>query len=137
MTLTAFSQIGTKTITQNKDTTIILPKPVAREVVKDLLRYDSISGEYILVKKNYERLENNLILKDSIIKADKQIIGLHEEKEKGYQAIMGYMQNSITTLQNTANQLNKDLKKEKSKRTFWNVVSTVVIGSLLYGLITK
>lgn len=132
----AFSQTGTNNTT-SKDTSIVLPKNVAREVVKDLLRYDSVAGEITLVKNNYEKLQSNLILKDSIINSKVQIISLFKEKEEGYKAIMGFKDNQIKTLDDLSKQLNKDLKKEKAKRIFSNVFSSVLIGGLIYGLIMK
>jgi len=114
-----------------------LPKAVAREVVKDILRADSAIAELNLVKQNYKLLEANLILKDSINKVNRQVINLHEEKEKGYIAISEYMNNQIERLKVLSNDLNKQLKKEKRKRFFWNTASTVVIGGLIYGIITK
>ena len=51
MTSIAFSQSATKNTTTG-DTSIVLPKAVAREVVKDILRADSAIAELNLVKQN-------------------------------------------------------------------------------------
>ncbi len=136
VTSIAFSQSATKNTTTG-DTSIVLPKAVAREVVKDILRADSAIAELNLVKQNYKLLQTNLILKDSINQVNRQVINLHEQKEKGYIAIGEYMNNQIERLKVLAEDLNEQLKKEKRKRFFWNTAGTVVIGGLIYGIITK
>ena len=46
--LTAFSQNATHV----KDSVIVLPKAVAKDIAKDLIKKDSLETELIIVKKN-------------------------------------------------------------------------------------
>lgn len=78
--LTAFSGTGIKIIT--RDSIIPLPKAVARENVKELIRKDSLETEISVLKTNYSLLEQTSSYKDTIIESKSRQIDLYKEKEK-------------------------------------------------------
>ena len=136
-TLIVFSQPNTNNTTKSKDTTISLPKSVAREVVKDLLKGESTAVELSLVKQNYNRLETNLVLKDSIIKYKDLLVDLYKEYKRKDSAVISLKDSQIKDYKNLSEKLNKDLKKEKRKRTFWNITGSAIIAGMGYLLLTK
>jgi hypothetical protein len=130
-TLIASSQTATQ------DTIIKIPKPVAREIVKDIIRGDSAIAELSIVKQNYELEKKSSIAKDSIISIKNSVIIFHEQKEANYVNIIGLKDQQINNLNNLADSLNKKFKKEKRKRIFDNIISVAIMGTLTYLFITK
>jgi hypothetical protein len=117
----SFSQIVT-------DTTIIkISTPVARLVIKDLVRLDYQTKEISLLNDKINLLENKIILKDSIILNIKEQIHnsnlIIEKKDK-----------QLEVSQNLSQKLQKDLKKEQRKNKILsssNIVWVVLILILL------
>ena len=66
-----FSQKGTDTSHNKKDSTICFPVKVAREIVKDLLRGDSCSAILESTKRELSELYDKVDLKDSVINSMK------------------------------------------------------------------
>jgi hypothetical protein len=87
--LIVFLLVSFKSISQNviqKDSVVVLTETQARDVAKDLVRYDSameIIVEQDLRIKNFQNKElqfkNSLKLKDSIIVKQKDIISIQKE----------------------------------------------------------
>ena len=126
----AFSQTVTKKpIT---DSIIPLPKPVAKEVVKDLIRKDSLEVEVSVIKKNNNILENTVVIKDSIIKYKDNIIELQKEKEKNHLLIEELKDAQKSNLEKLAKDLNRDLKKQKLKLFARTTFGVIIIGGLTY-----
>ena len=92
----AFSQTGTGTITT--DSIVPLPKNVAKEVVKEIIRKDSIQAELTICYDNQKLLENNLVLKDSIIHSKDSQIDLQKQKEVNYETMLQLKDAQITNL---------------------------------------
>lgn len=132
--LTAFSQTVTKNST---DTVIILPKNVAREVVKDVIRKDSLESEINIHKKNEVLLKSNLVAKDSIIASKDTIINIWSAKEKNYLSIIDTKDQQKTNLEALTKSLSADLRKAKRKSTIKTIIGGAAIGLLLYLYIAK
>lgn len=115
------SQTGTGNTT-SKDTSINLPKPVAKEVVKDIIKGDSAVAELVIVKKKLDISNINLSLKDTLINGKDSIISLYKQKESGYESIIKYKDNQFQIEKNLADDLNKKYKSEKRKRIFSNIL---------------
>ena len=130
----AFSQTGTGTITT--DSIVPLPKNVAKEVVKEIIRKDSIQAELTICYDNQKLLENNLVLKDSIIHSKDSQIDLQKQKEVNYETMLQLKDAQITNLNTLVDKLNKDIKKNKRKSFFKKIGNTVVIGGLAYLVFT-
>ncbi|MCP4481919.1 MAG: hypothetical protein GY817_03785 [bacterium] len=103
MSLNSFSQNVTDS------TSIQLKKPIARLVIKDLIKGDSFKEELNLITTKYSLLENKVILKDSVINnLNFQINNFNSILEtKGSQLVL-------------SQQLNEKLKLEVKKQKFKN-----------------
>jgi hypothetical protein len=112
-----------------QDTTIKLPKPVAREIAKDLIRYDSTTTEMGIIKKNYDLEKNNSITKDSIINLKNQQLDLWKKREDGWNSIDSLRKVEIDVFKSDNKKLAKDLKKVKRQKTLWQIgLSVLAVG---------
>lgn len=134
VSLTASSQKNTNSITT--DSIVPLPKNVAKEIVKDLLRKDSIQAELNTCHDNQALLEHNLILKDSTILSKDAQLSLSKMKETNYETILQLRDAQIVNLNGLVEKLNKDIKKNKRKTILKTVGNTVLLGGLVYLLIS-
>lgn len=132
--MTVFSQSGTKDSTKSS---VNLPEKVAKEVVKDIYRGDSLQSELNVVNDNYKILQSNSIYKDSIISIKDSLISLYKLKENSFNALLDLKDQKYNLLLPTVNQLNKDLKKQKRKTTFHDLGLSAIILGLTYLLIKK
>lgn len=126
----AFSQTNTGTITT--DSIVPLPKNVAKEVVKDLIRKDSLESELKVCQKNTELLEQNLTLKDSIILSKDTQISLQKEKEVNYETMLQLKDTQIENFKLLTDKLNADIKKNKRKTVLKTIGNTALIGGLVF-----
>ena len=134
VSLTASSQKNTNSITT--DSIIPLPKNVAKEIVRDLLRKDSIQAELNVCHDNQGLLEHNLMLKDSIILSKDAQLSLSKMKETNYETLMQLKDAQIVNLNTLVEKLNKDIKKNRRKTIFKTVGNTALLGGLVYLLIS-
>ena len=125
---TCFSQTVTKSYTDTQK--IVLPVPVAKQIVIDLLRGDSAFAQLKMSNQHIIELENMVSLKDSVI--DKMKL-----KEDNYNLIISDEKNKTEIYQKELKITQKELKRIKAKRTFTNIISGVLIGTLTYLYITK
>ncbi len=125
---TCFSQTVTKSYTDTQK--IVLPVPVAKQIVIDLLRGDSAFAQLKMSNQHIIELENMVSLKDSVI--DKMKL-----KEENYNLIISDERKKTEIYQKELKITQKELKRIKAKRTFTNIISGVLIGTLTYLYITK
>ena len=125
---TCFSQTVTKSYTDTQK--IVLPVPVAKQIVIDLLRGDSAFAQLKMSNQHIIELENIVSLKDSVI--DKMKL-----KEENYNLIISDERKKTEIYQKELKITQKELKRIKAKRTFTNIISAVLIGTLTYMYITK
>ncbi len=125
---TCFSQTVTKSYTDTQK--IVLPVPVAKQIVIDLLRGDSAFAQLKMSNQHIIELENIVSLKDSVI--DKMKL-----KEENYNLIISDERKKTEIYQKELKITQKELKRIKAKRTFTNIISGVLIGTLTYLYITK
>lgn len=125
---TCFSQTVTKSYTDTQK--IVLPVPVAKQIVIDLLRGDSAFAQLKMSNQHIIELENMVSLKDSVI--DKMKL-----KEENYNLIILDERKKTEIYQKELKITQKELKRIKAKRTFTNIISGVLIGTLTYLYITK
>jgi len=125
---TCFSQTVTKSYTDTQK--IVLPVPVAKQIVIDLLRGDSAFAQLKMSNQHIIELENMVSLKDSVI--DKMKL-----KEENYNLIISDEKKKTEIYQKELKITQKELKRIKAKRTFTNIISGVLIGTLTYLYITK
>ena len=124
----AFSQTNTATIIT--DSIVPLPKNVAREVVKDLLRKDSLQAELIVCQENMGLLEHNLTLKDSVIFSKDAQISLQKQKETNYETMLQLKDTQLENFKILIDKLNADIKKNRRKTVLKTIGNTVLIGGL-------
>jgi len=125
---TCFSQTVTKSYTDTQK--IVLLVPVAKQIVIDLLRGDSAFAQLKMSNQHIIELENMVSLKDSVI--DKMKL-----KEENYNLIISDERKKTEIYQKELKFTQKELKRIKAKRTFTNIISGVLIGTLTYLYITK
>ena len=128
LSLTGFSQTVTKNYTDTQK--IVLPVPVAKQIVIDLLRGDSAMTQLKLSNNHIVELEKVVELKDTVITKMKL-------KEENYNTIISDERRKNEIYQSELKSTQKELKKIKAKRTFTNIISAVLIGTLTYMYITK
>lgn len=126
--VTGFSQPVTKTFTDTQK--IILPVPVAKQIIVDLLRGDSASVQLKLSNLEIIELEKIIVLKDTVISKMKI-------KEDNYNILILDERRKNQIYQTELKDTQKELKKVKVKKTFTNIISTVLIGTLTFLYITK
>lgn len=133
--MTAFSQSGTNNTT--RDSSVILPKKVAIEAVKDIIRKDSLESEVKILKANEKLLVENITLQDSIIKSKNSQIGIYQHREANFDKIISFKDQQKANSDAAVKKLNSDLKKTKVKLAVRSTVSLAIIGVLTYLVIAK
>lgn len=127
----AFSQRNTKNITT--DSVIVLPKAVAREVVKDIIRKDSCQLQLEVVQANLDLSQQNNVLKDSIINNQSQQITLWEQKGRNYETVIALKEEQKKNLELALKPVQDELKKTKKSLLKTQIGAGVII--LLLGYI--
>ena len=113
-----FSQTDTtKTSTQSKDTTqVCLPAPVARQVAKDLLRYDGCVEEIKLLYSKIDKLED-------VSKVKTAMLELYEEKDTNTQFIIQQKDLQINQYEKLTDDLTKEVKSKRRSTLFWKITT--------------
>ena len=125
LSLTAFSQVGTV-----QAPTKCLPIPVFRMIVKDLLIGDEAKIQLKLTEKQLNLTEKKIVAKDSII-------AIMEVKESHHKTIHEIQNQKYDVLENYTKKIEKDLKNEKVKGKFLNIVSGGIVVFLTALLIVR
>jgi hypothetical protein len=131
LTWNTFSQTDTTESLQviNTDTTqVCLPTPIARQVAKDLIRLDGCNEEVKLLEAKIDKLKDVSKVKDIMIE-------LHEDKNKNNEYIIRQIELQINQYEELTNDLNKEIKTQKSKTFLWKIGTFVGILTSTYLLI--
>jgi len=124
MTSNCFSQTAT-----NDSANIILQTPVAKQVVKELIKYDGLKTEIIIKDKIIAN-------KDSIIKTDSAIIAKTNTIVLNLTQALKDSQDQLTAQKNITKSVESDLKQQK--RTTWFIGGVgVAVGILIKVLFIK
>jgi hypothetical protein len=126
-----FSQTDTTESLQviNTDTTqVCLPTPIARQVAKDLIRLDGCKEEVKLLESKIDKLKDVTKVKDIMIE-------LHEDKNKNNEYIIRQLELQINEYEDLSNDLNKEIKSQKTKTFLWKIGTLVGILTSTYLLI--
>lgn len=110
--------------------TIRIPVPVAKEIVKDLIKGDSVKAELGLIKQRLTLTEDKVTVRDSIIKT-------YQYKVKDYLTQISSEQAKANYYQKEYKSLAKTNKKLQAKLTFTRVSTGILVGILTYMYITK
>ncbi len=127
LNLTVFSQTDTSKITEPVK---CLPISTFKKIAEDLLRGDSTKFELELSNKELLKLEEKIILKDSVI-------SISINKEENYKLTINNLEQKISILEKFNDDLSSDLKKQKVKNKFKGFLNNFVIITLLTLLIVK
>jgi len=125
LTLLMLTSLKSSSQTVTDSTTIRLKKPIARLVIKDLIKGDGDKQEIILLGDKINILNQKSILKDSIISnLDLQI--------NNFNSILFQKSNQLEISQELTKKLQLDLKKQKFKNKLTIGVGVItVIGTVL------
>lgn len=106
------------------------PIAIVKEIAKDLVRYDSVKNELLIV--NNIAIENNkkLFLKDSLLFS-------YIEREQKYKEIIKIQNEKYDVLNNSYISNGILLKKEKSKNTINQILIGLAIFGFTYSIIFK
>ena len=124
LSLTAFSQKGIDTIP------IKIQPPIARLIVKDLIRGDACHKELDLAYDKVNLLNLKIQVKDAIsLKKDSLI--------KNNLLIIGNQEKQLKTSGELNKELSKDLKKQKVKSTILGVSTTAAAAAIITLILIK
>lgn len=127
LNLTVFSQTDTSKINEPVK---CLPVSILKKVTEDLLKGDLYKIELDLSNKEIIKLEEKIILKDSLI----NIFIIKEDNNK---LIIDNLNQKINLLEKHNVSLSSELKKEKSKNKFKKFINNTIVGILVTLLIIK
>ena len=125
LSLTAFSQVGTVQVP-----TKCLPVKTLQMISQDLLRYDEAKIQLKLVEEQLALTENKVVVKDTIIATMKV-------KESNFEKIIDTQNQKYGVLENYTKKIEWDLKKEKVKGKFLNIMSGGIVVALTALLIVR
>ncbi len=120
-----FSQADTVSI-QTKT----FPIAIVREIAKDLVRYDSVKNELLIVNHLVIENDKKLFLKDSLLFS-------YIEKEQKYKEIIKIQNEKYGILNDNYINNNNLLKKEKVKNTINQILIGLSIFGFTYSIIFK
>ena len=123
--LIVFSQADTVSI-QTKT----FPIAIVREIAKDLVRYDSVKNELLIVNHLVIENDKKLFLKDSLFFS-------YIEKEQKYKEIIKIQNEKYGILNDNYINNNNLLKKEKVKNTINQILIGLSIFGFTYSIIFK
>jgi predicted naringenin-chalcone synthase len=118
--LSSFSQTDT--------TKVQIKTPVAKLVIKDILKGDGCAEELKLTQEKVIKLEARETQKDTII-------SLLEQKDKNNQYIIATQKSQLELSQELSNKLHKELKGQRTKTFLWKVGTFAGILTTSYLLI--
>jgi len=127
LNLTVFSQTDTTKVTESVK---CLPVSTFKKIAEDLLRGDSVKFELELSNKEILKLEEKIILKDSITT-------ILNKKEDNYKLTINTLDSKISFLEKFNDELSTDLKKQKVKNKFKGFLNNFIIITLITLLIIK
>lgn len=125
LVLLMLASLKSSSQTVTDSTTIQLKKPIARLVIKDLIKGDGNKQEIILLGDKINILNQKGILKDSIISnLDLQI--------NNFNSILFQKSNQLEVSKELTKKLQLDLKKQKFKTKFVSGIGIIaIIGTVL------
>jgi murein L,D-transpeptidase YafK len=126
MPLILFSQKDIDSIPTNK----IISLTIAREIVKDLTRCDSVKVELDMANDLILKSSEKSILKDSII-------SIYKEKEIRYLDFIKNQDKKYELLESSKKYLEDNLKRERTKNNINQIFIGLSILGLTYSIIFK
>ena len=128
-----FSQTATTQplpVSSSDTTQVCIPAPIAREVAKDLLRYDGCKEEIKLLLSKIDKIQDISKVKDVMIV-------MHEEKDRNNEYIIRQLELQIQQYDKMSDDLHKELKGQRTKSFLWKAAAFLGVITTSYLLITK
>jgi len=116
--LTAILLTSLSSFSQTDTTKVRISTPIAKLVIKDLIKYDGVTAELAATQDKVLKLEERESQKDGVIK-------LLEQKDKNNIFIIGTQKKQLDLSAELTEKLNKELKGQRRK-TFLYKAGTVV-----------
>jgi hypothetical protein len=123
--LVSFLMLSLSSFSQADTTKVLLPTKIARQVAQDLLRYDGCKQELKLTQEKIIKLEGREVQKDTIIK-------LLTDKDENNKYIIRQNELQIGQYEHMTYDLQKELKKSRTKTFLYKVGTFVGIALALY-----
>lgn len=123
--LVSFLMLSLSSFSQADTTKVLLPTKIARQVAQDLLRYDGCKLELKLTQEKVIKLEGREVQKDTIIK-------LLTDKDENNKYIIRQNELQIGQYEHMTYDLQKELKKSRTKTFLYKVGTFVGIALALY-----
>jgi hypothetical protein len=134
--LSSFSQTDTTKpqtntpVVQNDTTKIRIKVPVAKLVIKDILKGDGCAEELKQTQEKVIKLETREKEKDS------HIVFL-EEKDKNNNFMLGKKEEQLKVSEDLTKSLHKELKGQRTKTFLWKVGTFTGLAATTFFLISK
>ena len=116
--LTAILLTSLSSFSQTDTTKVRISTPIAKLVIKDLIKYDGVTAELAATQDKVAKLEERESQKDGVIK-------LLEDKDKNNKFIIGTQKKQLDLSAELTEKLNSELKGQRRK-TFLYKAGTVV-----------
>lgn len=116
--LTAILLTSLSSFSQTDTTKVRISTPIAKLVIKDLIKFDGVTAELAATQDKVLKLEERESQKDGVIK-------LLEDKDKNNIFIIGTQKKQLDLSAELTEKLNKELKGQRRK-TFLYKAGTVV-----------
>ena len=126
--LISFLMLSLNSFSQTDTTKTTLPNKVLRTIAKDLVKYDGCKEELTLTQIKIEKLLEKEKQKDDIIK-------LYLDKDENSGNIIHNLELQTNQYDKLSNDLNKELKHQKTKTFLWKLGTFVGIITTSYLLI--
>jgi len=128
MTISSLS-LFSQNVTQNQEF-IKIPVPVVRKIVVDLVKGDSAIAQLHQSKLMIKELENKTKVQDSMIVS-------YKELDANNNKIISNLERKVEIVETEFKSVSRELKKQKIKSRFTNLLSSGTIVTLLYFVIAK
>ena len=123
--LVSFLMLSLSSFSQADTTKVLLPTKIARQVAKDLIRYDGCKQELKLTQEKIIKLEEREVQKDTIIK-------LLNDKDENNKYIIHQNELQIGQYEHMTDDLQKELKASRTKTFLYKVGTFVGLALALY-----
>lgn len=131
--MTAFSQASTEKRTDSVG--VVLSSRVAREVVKDLLKGDSLLAELQATQSVNTHLLNNLTVKDSLLNRKDTIISLLKTRDTNSTSIITLQNKQLEAYKKLSTDQQKQIKKHANREVFHSIlIPALIFGGIIAAL---
>lgn len=134
--MTVFSQTDTSSLKKTDTSVVILPKPVAIEVIKELMTKDYLSEENSLLTSTNYLLTKSTVYKDSILSIKDNSLSLCKTKELYYSKMLQLKDTQLVSNQKMIDRLAKDNVKLNKRLSFSRSAAIVflVTATIIFGI---